>query len=94
MDRLRSFKIKLLPATNTKGTRIKITDTFFYGRTINTTAVVLSYDYKYNNALDQAKDHLKKVCQIDLIGSSFNTKDNSYILLTKDFDTELIKERG
>jgi len=93
MDRLRSFSIKLLPATNTKGTRIKITDTFFSGRTKDkTTAVVLSYNYKYNHVLDQALDHLKKVCDINIVSYSFNTKDNSYILLTKDFETELKRE--
>ena len=93
MDRLRSFSIKLLPATNTKGTRIKIIDTFFSGRTKDkTTAVVLSYNYKYNHVLDQALDHLKKVCDINIFSYSFNTKDNSYILLTKDFETELKRE--
>ena len=93
MDRLRSFSIKLLPATNTKGTRIKIIDTFFQGRTKDkTTAVVLSYNYKYNHVLDQALDHLKKVCDINIVSYSFNTKDNSYILLTKDFETELKRE--
>ena len=93
MDRLRSFSIKLLPATNTKGTRIKILDMFFKGRTKDkTTAVVLSYNYKYNHVLDQALDHLKKVCDINIVSYSFNTKDNSYILLTKDFETELKRE--
>ena len=93
MDRLRAFKIKILPATNTKGTRIKIIDTFFQGRTKDkTTAVVLSYNYKYNHVLDQALDHLKKVCDINIVSYSFNTKDNSYILLTKDFETELKRE--
>jgi hypothetical protein len=94
MDRLRSFSIKLLPATNTKGTRIKITDTFFNGRTNDKiTAVVLSYDYQYNHLLDQAIDHLKKVCGINIVSYSYNTKDNVYTLLTKDFKTEL-KKRG
>ena len=95
MDRLRSFAIKLLPATNTKGTRIKITDTFFYGRTNandKITAVVLSYDYQYNHLLDQAIDHLKKVCKINIVSYSYNTKDNVYTLFTKDFETELKRE--
>jgi hypothetical protein len=93
MNRLRSFAIKLLPATNTKGTRIKIIDTFFNGRTKDlTTAVVLSYDYQYNHLLDQAIDHLKKVCKINIISYSYNTKDNVYTLLTKDFVTELKRE--
>tara|TARA_Y100001973_G_scaffold84589_1_gene125874 strand:- start:45 stop:329 length:285 start_codon:yes stop_codon:yes gene_type:complete len=93
MDRLRSFSIKLLPATNTKGTRIKIIDTFFQGRTKDkTTAVVLSYNYKYNHCLDQAIDHLKKVCNINIVSYSYNTKDNAYILLTKDFETKLKRE--
>jgi hypothetical protein len=95
MDRLRSFSIKLLPATDTKGTRIKIIDTFFQGRTVDivrTTAVVLSYDYKYNHLLDQAIDHLKKVCKINIVSYSYNTKDNVYTLLTKDFETELKRE--
>tara|TARA_Y100001937_G_C6934270_1_gene247421 strand:+ start:41 stop:325 length:285 start_codon:yes stop_codon:yes gene_type:complete len=93
MDRLRSFSIKLLPATNTKGTRIKIIDTFFQGRTKDkTTAVILSYNYKYNHLLDQALDHLKKVCDINIVSYSYNTKDNAYILLTKDFETELKRE--
>jgi len=95
MDRLRAFKIKLLPATNTKGTRIKIIDTFFNGRTKDkATAVVLSYDYQYNHLLDQAINHLKKVCNINIVSCSYNTKDNAFILLTNDFETELTKERG
>ena len=39
-------------ATNTKGSRIKITDERFEE------SITLSYDYKYNNGIEQAIEYL------------------------------------
>ena len=49
---MQSMKIKFMGATNTKGSRIKITDERFEE------SVTLCYDYKYNNGIEQAIEYL------------------------------------
>lgn len=53
MINLHVLKIKYLGATNTKGSRVKITSERFKQ------SIIIPYDYQYNSILDMASDHLK-----------------------------------
>ena len=53
MNHLHLIKVKFLGATNTKGERVKITSTR------HNNSKIISYDYKFDNALEVAKDYLE-----------------------------------
>ena len=94
MLQLRTIEVKTLSATNTQGTRIKLTDTFYNGRNSDyKTTVTIPYNYELNGSIDHALQFCKE-CKIKIIGYSYNTRNYTYSLLTKDFKTELKKERG
>lgn len=58
MTNLRAIRVKYLPATNTKSSRVKIED--LRAKRFGTTMqVVLSYDHSKNNAFEQAVDYLQ-----------------------------------
>ncbi len=82
----RILEIKYLGPTNTQGSRLKIVDTYF------NEAIIISWDYEFNNSLEVALDYLlnKKGLNIEVIGISENYKTkNDYI--TIEFDSDRIK---
>ena len=89
MYQLRTIQVKTLSATNTKGTRIKLIDTFYNARNSDRkTSVIIPYNYKLNGAIDHGLEFCKQ-CGIKIIGYSYNTRNYTYSLLTKDFETQL-----
>jgi hypothetical protein len=93
MYQLRTIQVKTLSATNTQGTRIKLVDTFYNGRNSDRkTSVTIPYNYELNGAIDHGLKFCKE-CGIKIIGYSYNTRNYTYSLLTKDFETQL-KKRG
>lgn len=55
----RQFKVKVLPATNTRGTRVQITETRRFNDQ-KTKSVTLSYDYEIGDAQEQALRYLQE----------------------------------
>ena len=93
MYQLRTIQVKTLSATNTQGTRIKLTDTFYNGRNSERkTIVILPYNYELDGAIDHGLKFCEE-CGIKIIGYSYDTRNYTYSLLTKDFKTQL-KKRG
>ena len=85
----RMFIAKYLGATDTKGTRFKITDTRHRGKSF-----IYSWDYRKNGLTDQALEVFKQ-CNIKIEGYSEPwTSDNSNYFFTSDFKTMLTKKGG
>lgn len=55
MEHLRCIKVKFLGPTNTRGSRVKITEDRLDGRN----SITLSYDYEIGNCLIQAQRYLE-----------------------------------
>lgn len=82
----RILEIKYLGPTNTQGSRVKITDTYF------NESIIVSWNYELNNMLEVALDSLlnEKGLNINVIGVSENYKTkNNYIIVT--FNSDMIK---
>ena len=79
MSHLHALQIKTLPATNTKGTRIKIIS-LRHGN-----SKTINYDHTFNNSYDVAVDYLSKNGVNILHHSSpeFGALSNSYIASTE-----------
>lgn len=78
---LRAFAIKVIPATNTKPTRVKLTETR------SKTSKMLSFTHsEFNNAWEVAGEYLRSIGITDLFFA--NGGDNVDYLLTADFNTE------
>ncbi|MGL5985074.1 MAG: hypothetical protein ACRCZ1_07470, partial [Cetobacterium sp.] len=60
MKNMRTFEVKFISATNTKGSRIKITDL------LKNESKTISYNYSYNNAMDGAVDFLENEKNINI----------------------------
>ena len=76
-DTLQSFQmldISVIPASNTKGTRVKIHDLRFNEK------IIIPYDYRFNQILDVALDYLKKNTTLKPYGFG-TTKDNYFIVI-------------
>ena len=80
MKTYRAFEVTYLSATNTKGSRVLIFDCRF-GHSKK-----ITYDYKFNDALDNALDYLKKL-GIKIVGKAEHK--GGHIVLTEDFETVL-----
>ena len=77
IDKKWILKIRYLGATNTRGSRIKITDIEDSKNTIT-----IPFDYKYNSALDNAVSYLidnNIIATDDIIG--VNQTNNDYWLI-------------
>jgi len=68
--------VKRLGATNTKGTRVKITSERFND------SIILPYNYEFDTIKDIAINHVKETH--DIVGSG-ETKD-SYVLISDTFE--------
>ena len=83
----RGFTVKILPPTNHRGTRLKIRD-------LKTNkSIVTHYQYQYNSIEEQAVAYLKRI-GIKINSALWDSKNDTCILITNDFKTQLIKERG
>ncbi len=78
MENLRGFKVKYHGPTDTRGSRVSITDTRHNQK------VTIPYDYKLNSAYDMAEVWLKEKG----IECKWLTDDGA-ILLTDDFATKI-----
>ena len=77
---LRTFDVKIIPATNYRGTRVKIFDNR------HSQSKTLGYDYQVGNIAEQAITWLENNLSIDIIGFSHIDKTGHYILITDNFD--------
>tara|TARA_R100001463_G_scaffold66729_2_gene120355 strand:+ start:1084 stop:1392 length:309 start_codon:yes stop_codon:yes gene_type:complete len=82
LNHLRGIEVKYMPPTNHKGARIKIYDTRHEVRKI------ISYNYSYNNARDEAIDYLM-ARGIEINSMTYNEKTHTHTLLTLDFATSI-----
>jgi len=83
IKRYRAFSVKYMPATNFKGSRIRIIDLRFEEK------VYIPYDYAYDNPWQIAVTYLLNLpdpIQIESLGMA-NTDD--HVLLTTDFSTRI-----
>ena len=82
MNNKKLIEIKYLGATNTKGSRIKLTDI------LRKKSKIISFSYEFNNTLDNAINYfIKKGIKKEDINHG-ELKD-SYILIFDDFKIEL-----
>jgi len=83
MKNMRAFKVVYKGPTNTRGSRVIITDLRFKVKT------VISYNYEMNDVGDMAEVWLKKL-GITIKYQAENANEG-YILLTDDFTTQIIR---
>lgn len=70
----RVYKVKYYSPTNTKGSRIKLTN-------LNTLeSTFYSYDYRFNNIIDMAKDIIENKLTYLKVKETFNDKENYYLI--------------
>lgn len=81
MQNLRMFEVKYLGATNTRGSRVKITDTRFQK------SVILSVSYKVT-VLEQAKEFLESK-GIKLVSRTWDERTKNDYLMTDNFMTQI-----
>lgn len=87
---LRVFKIKYVPPTNNRGSRVEIKETKRY-RDQKDDKVLLSYDYEIGDVLEQALRYLKdKGFEIVCRGS----ENNHYYVLANNWGTNFINLKG
>lgn len=85
--RYRAFKVDVMPATNTKPERVKVTDLRF------DKSIVLGYHFNATHAKETAIEYLAKL-GIDVVAEAWaETKNvfNCTYLLTTDFNIQLKK---
>ncbi len=83
IKRYRAFSVTYRPATNFRGSRIRIIDNRRGER------VTIPYDYKYDSPWEIAVTYLLNLphpIQIESLGMS---NDDSHVLLTTDFSTSI-----
>ena len=82
-ENIRMFEIKYLGATNTLGSRIRISDLRFKK------SVIIDRNYESNSAYIDAEQYLNKIgIRIDFFGEGIETD----FLMSRNFETALIKE--
>ena len=82
LNHLRGIEVKYMPPTKFKGAKIKIYDTRHEVRKI------ISYNYSYNNARDEAIDYLM-ARGIEIDSMTYNEKTHTHTLLSLDFATSI-----
>jgi hypothetical protein len=80
---LRTLEVVFMSATNTRGSKVKITDL------LRSESISISYDYKFNNCMDIAIDYLEKELKIEILYTSESKK--GYLLHTNNFDASIKK---
>jgi len=65
VQNMRAIRVKFLPPTNTKGTRIKLIEQMYQ----TTDTITLSYNYEIGNGTNQAIKHLQSK-GINILGKS------------------------
>ena len=74
MQRVHLIEVKYLGATNTKGSRVKITSLRFKD------AVTISYDYEFNNISEMFESWLKGLNNdLGIVSVGYNEYNNTYI---------------
>jgi hypothetical protein len=81
----RMFAVTFLGPTNTKGSRLRITD-LRYGKSI-----VLSKSYEYDDIKQQAVKYLKDELGINITARAWCEVKGTDYLMTTNFDTQLSK---
>lgn len=80
MNHLHLIKVKYLPATSYKGTRVKLTSTR------HNESKIIPFDYKFDNALEVAKDYLKNDLKYTIKATcNIDCSDCIYGVLVKQF---------
>jgi len=93
MKYLRAFEIKVLSATNHRGTRLKIMDLrATHSMSSEYKSVVLNWNYTLNTIEDQAQHYFNKI-GIEIHCAIWDSKNNKVFLMTDDFTTQLKRER-
>ena len=82
MKNFRTIQVKFLPPTNSRGARMKITESRFN----KTDSKVLSYDYSFTDGVDQVIKYLESI-GIEIAGKG--TFKNE----TKEFNKSIIKPK-
>ena len=82
LNHLKGFKVKYLGATDTRGSRVKITDLRL------NKSVTLPYNYSLSGMKEMAIDYLVKERNIK-IDSFLCLSDDEYVIMTTDFETEI-----
>ena len=82
LNHFRMFVVKYLGPTDTKGSRVKITDTRFYD------SVTIAFDYTMDSVRDIAIQFLLNK-KIKIEGFSCDDSKDLYHLFTLDFDTNM-----
>lgn len=82
MQNLRMFSVKYIPCTNTRGSRIKITDMR------REQSVIMSYSSDGGKAYEQAKELLES-CGIPVLFHTWDEKTQDSFLLTDNFTTPM-----
>lgn len=82
MQNLRMFEVKYLGPTNTRGSRVKITDTRFQK------SVILSKSYKFDDVLEQAKEFLESK-GIKLVSRTWDERTKNDYLMTDNFVSQI-----
>ena len=86
VNNMRAIKVKFLPPTNTRGTRIKLTEQRFQ----NTDNITLSFDYEIGNGTKQAIKYLQEK-GINLIGKAELKKETIFFSDSWQYDNEEFK---
>jgi hypothetical protein len=80
MKHFHLIEAKYLGATNSRGSKIKLTSLRFPNDSFS-----ISYNYKFNNTLDIALDELESI-GIKIAGYGYDEKKGNYILATETFE--------
>jgi hypothetical protein len=90
MKHFHLIEAKYVGATNTRGSRIKLTSLRFPNDSFT-----VSYNYKFSNALDIAIDELENI-GVKIVGYGYDEKKGNYILSTETFEPikQLKNRRG
>ena len=80
MKHFHLIEAKYLGATNSRGSKVKLTSLRFPGDSFT-----ISWNYEYSNLLDQATDALNNI-GVKVSGYGYDEKKGTYILATETFE--------
>jgi hypothetical protein len=80
MKHLHLIKVKYISATDFKGTRVKLTSTR------HNKSKIIPFDYKFNNAMEVAKDYIKNDLKYTIKATcNLDSNDCIYGILVQEF---------
>ena len=94
MNHLHLIKVKYISATDYKGTRVKLTSTR------HNKSKIIPFDYKFNNAMEVAKDYIKNDLKYTVVATcNLDSNDCIYGVLVKEFteftpDSKVFDDNG